>query len=102
RRRHTRWPRDWSSDVCSSDLRSPKLSRAAHRVEILPTRTVSATSHRLAMHRCGCIDGAAADPQVTRLPWDQVVPTTALRATVERSEERRVGKEGRTRVARET
>src|SRR5439155_11244784 len=20
--RHTRWPRDWSSDVCSSDLRS--------------------------------------------------------------------------------
>src|SRR5690625_6245901 len=20
-RRHTRWPRDWSSDVCSSDLR---------------------------------------------------------------------------------
>src|SRR5690625_5974110 len=22
RRRHTRWPRDWSSDVCSSDLRS--------------------------------------------------------------------------------
>src|SRR5690625_5543449 len=23
RRRHTRWPRDWSSDVCSSDLLSP-------------------------------------------------------------------------------
>src|SRR5690625_7841812 len=22
RRRHTRWPRDWSSDVCSSDLGS--------------------------------------------------------------------------------
>src|SRR5215510_9934577 len=22
RRRHTRWPRDWSSDVCSSDLTS--------------------------------------------------------------------------------
>src|SRR5690625_5791924 len=36
RRRHTRWPRDWSSDVCSSDLlhfaianglRWPNLSR---------------------------------------------------------------------------
>src|SRR5437870_7194720 len=29
RRRHTRWPRDWSSDVCSSDLppnRLPKLT----------------------------------------------------------------------------
>src|SRR5690625_6069793 len=23
RRRHTRWPRDWSSDVCSSDLGAP-------------------------------------------------------------------------------
>src|SRR5690625_7702937 len=23
RRRHTRWPRDWSSDVCSSDLIEP-------------------------------------------------------------------------------
>src|SRR5439155_2281261 len=23
RRRHTRWPRDWSSDVCSSDLLPP-------------------------------------------------------------------------------
>src|SRR5215510_5572965 len=27
RRRHTRWPRDWSSDVCSSDL--PGLEEAA-------------------------------------------------------------------------
>src|SRR5439155_13120130 len=24
RRRHTRWPRDWSSDVCSSDLPEPE------------------------------------------------------------------------------
>src|SRR6266702_7657356 len=27
RRRHTRWPRDWSSDVCSSDL-DPKAAHA--------------------------------------------------------------------------
>src|SRR5690625_7776915 len=26
RRRHTRWPRDWSSDVCSSDLRMNVLA----------------------------------------------------------------------------
>src|SRR5690625_7124953 len=26
RRRHTRWPRDWSSDVCSSDLETIDLS----------------------------------------------------------------------------
>src|SRR5690625_5668734 len=26
RRRHTRWPRDWSSDVCSSDLRTRQIA----------------------------------------------------------------------------
>src|SRR5207253_8089684 len=29
RRRHTRWPRDWSSDVCSSDLESLNHARNA-------------------------------------------------------------------------
>src|SRR5215510_10762801 len=29
RRRHTRWPRDWSSDVCSSDLRHGSCGRSA-------------------------------------------------------------------------
>src|SRR5690625_6072948 len=27
RRRHTRWPRDWSSDVCSSDLTISEAQR---------------------------------------------------------------------------
>src|SRR6266508_5891747 len=27
RRRHTRWPRDWSSDVCSSDLSRPAMTK---------------------------------------------------------------------------
>src|SRR5690625_2775081 len=26
RRRHTRWPRDWSSDVCSSDLKTVRVT----------------------------------------------------------------------------
>src|SRR5207253_6931714 len=30
RRRHTRWPRDWSSDVCSSDLGSGWVCPALH------------------------------------------------------------------------
>src|SRR6266508_3866117 len=29
RRRHTRWPRDWSSDVCSSDLPFERQSQSA-------------------------------------------------------------------------
>src|SRR5438876_958848 len=31
RRRHTRWTSDWSSDVCSSDLTTATMSRAAIR-----------------------------------------------------------------------
>src|SRR5690625_2430318 len=30
RRRHTRWPRDWSSDVCSSDLMGGGITVGAH------------------------------------------------------------------------
>src|SRR5690625_7732619 len=28
RRRHTRWPRDWSSDVCSSDLELSRINNS--------------------------------------------------------------------------
>src|SRR5215208_3510299 len=30
RRRHTRWPRDWSSDVCSSDLEATKYTEVGY------------------------------------------------------------------------
>src|SRR5690625_7564875 len=33
RRRHTRWPRDWSSDVCSSDLN--ELIELGHTVLVV-------------------------------------------------------------------
>src|SRR5690625_3331581 len=35
RRRHTRWPRDWSSDVCSSDLSHSKPQLAGEMLERL-------------------------------------------------------------------
>src|SRR5439155_2894575 len=35
RRRHTRWPRDWSSDVCSSDLtRLHVAKRELHQLDL--------------------------------------------------------------------
>src|SRR5207253_7917059 len=37
RRRHTRWPRDWSSDVCSSDL---TMLNEGHRRESRGTDVV--------------------------------------------------------------
>src|SRR5439155_9211410 len=61
RRRHTRWPRDWSSDVCSSDLRilTAEVQEAAkilgittqvldiHDGELLPTLENRRTITRL-------------------------------------------------------
>src|SRR5439155_6741773 len=33
RRRHTRWPRDWSSDVCSSDLQQSDVLRQKQQLQ---------------------------------------------------------------------
>src|SRR5439155_17874403 len=58
RRRHTRWPRDWSSDVCSSDLVGNRL--AQHHVE----RTHPVARHeqqRLAIHLVDLADFATAE-----------------------------------------
>src|SRR5437870_13852908 len=52
RRRHTRWPRDWSSDVCSSDLmelaahqRTPR--ELEHRPAVAPSRAPRQRRERL-------------------------------------------------------
>src|SRR5699024_12102321 len=47
RRRHTRSKRDWSSDVCSSDLHThttPKKSSSPFEVHSPPTKHLSFTS----------------------------------------------------------
>src|SRR5439155_4959014 len=85
RRRHTRWPRDWSSEVCSSDLRVD-LGEA-----LPPTGVVLGRPAELAS---GLGVGGAAGfgaHQDRGLPGDQ--PCEPDR----RSEERRVGKECRSR-----
>src|SRR5207253_3099303 len=44
RRRHTRWPRDWSSDVCSSDLRGVLLNH--HHQGITGSRKQQSQQHQ--------------------------------------------------------
>src|SRR5207253_4256624 len=39
RRRHTRWPRDWSSDVCSSDLGASGMRKQELIFQILRAQT---------------------------------------------------------------
>src|SRR5207249_6182616 len=89
RRRHTRSKRDWSSDVCSSDL---------------PTRGPRAASRRPTV--CALIRQVAAAWSTERpvhLVADRGFPSRPLLLTLRqvhwgwtlRSEERRVGKEGR-------
>src|SRR5439155_15486934 len=47
RRRHTRWPRDWSSDVCSSDLTFLRKLRAQESVATDDGFTVLSQSRTL-------------------------------------------------------
>src|SRR5437773_11690289 len=79
RRRHTRWPRDWSSDMCSSDLGGCKGSKKGGR---LPA---------FVRPRCVRLSRLTANPH--RLTTATENPAKGNR--IRRSEERRVGKEWR-------
>src|SRR5438067_4711643 len=86
RRRHTRSKRDWSSDVCSSDLSCSGNLRSSS----LRTATASSTCPPAARHSTACAMSHAA-----RAGSDCMRRAEASR----RSEERRVGKECRSRWA---
>src|SRR5439155_10556966 len=81
RRRHTRWPRDWSSDVCSSDLGVP-LTMNFQVADTLTDRMVGQRLRALLAQAFGDVLFAA---------------TLLDSTTASRSEERRVGKECRFR-----
>src|SRR2546430_5360980 len=84
RRRHTRFDCDWSSDVCSSDLMQQVadvvggLGLETKRLDKLKTAVAEATMNAIE-------HGNQNDPDIN------------VHITVERSEERRVGKECRSR-----
>src|SRR6266702_3550960 len=54
RRRHTRWPRDWSSDVCSSDLRCTAVTVTGDGAELRDELTGTA----LEVRACAVINAA--------------------------------------------
>src|SRR2546422_7028439 len=76
RRRHTRCSRDWSSDVCSSDLMS-MADFAKPEVHAVDTNLLIQDTH-------------------VHVPMYGII-AAALSLLVARSEERRVGKECRSR-----
>src|SRR5690606_40603155 len=89
RRRHTRFSRDWSSDVCSSDLRSGVASRSAP--VLLGGFTLPAThAELLALFPPEGLDRGPRRPR----------PGPRRGLGRRRSEERRVGKAGRGRTSR--
>src|SRR5690554_7172894 len=85
RRRHTRCGRDWSSDVCSSDLELGPDSLLATLQQVESnTLTPEAQNNELATY-------------AHKLKKEEALIQWSLPATEIRSEERRVGKECRSR-----
>src|SRR5207249_9119297 len=96
RRRHTRSKRDWSSDVCSSDLfiapaeggypaEPDRVVAMALEVDVVGPRTLPAVDRVVHEGRLPQLLDALAE-----------LPATSA-AVAQRSEERRVGKEGGSR-----
>src|SRR5690606_39905485 len=92
RRRHTRFSRHWSSDVCSSDL--PLLERKA-------LADTQVTNARRDLNQARAL---LANDERAQGNWAQMAGTTLLSDApsaegqlLNRSEERRVGKECRFR-----
>src|SRR5207247_5756615 len=99
---HTRSTRDWSSDVCSSDLTGGSQTHTA-TINLSVTSAAPATQQLLG--NTGFENGSA-NPS----PWIvssgvidnstfQAAHTGSWKAWLNRSEERRVGKEGSSRCS---
>src|SRR5204862_4771223 len=97
RRRHTRSLRDWSSDVCSSDLWIEIVAQMSYIVGLTKEVPMAATAFVRARIDETLKDEAAAVLAELGLTVSDVVRMTLTRVAKDRSEERRVGKECRSR-----
>src|SRR5690606_41045565 len=89
RRRHTRFSRDWSSDVCSSDLEDDRGDEEVPEDPVVARIATVAWGRQGQLVHCG-------GTRWTLLRVCRCSPPGAIRR---RSEERRVGKERGTRGA---
>src|SRR2546430_8444322 len=87
RRRHTRFDCDWSSDVCSSDL----IDYAAN-AGMVPA--VACMGEKDVFFQAHLLMGRAMDKEGLKM-INLISPGTGH--VIDRSEERRVGEEGRSR-----
>src|SRR5690606_40500724 len=92
RRRHTRFSRDWSSDVCSSDLKDPSDSSKGGLETGKHFSIISYRDDIIAWLQ-QCLDISAEQP----LLRESIKQYLLLIKKITRSEERRVGKECRYR-----
>src|SRR5690606_40835967 len=91
RRRHTIFSRDWSSDVCSSDLSDASLEKL-YAIDIASEGSsgIGATTGGVVVRRGTLSDGTRSPP-----------PRRRRRRRSARSEERRVGNESSWRWAQQ-
>src|SRR5699024_12065804 len=89
RRRHTRSKRDWSSDVCSSDLTTKRKANSSTQLDITSAKCTFPKQANAKK------DSSAKHKPCKGIPLipHRIQPKT--RSHKQRSEERRVGKERR-------
>src|SRR5207245_6275706 len=95
RRRHTRCYRDWSSDVCSSDLYKPAKGKRIGDQYSDNVRIQTSTVHQEV--RLGSLVGNTLKYLILEKAAKEVIQSHCAGVEIERSEERRVGKECRER-----
>src|SRR5690606_39976423 len=93
RRRHTRFSRDWSSDVCSSDLADASSGSFTKSVSIVCSSRIGIFQRHLVLRRkLLCVEG------VFRKLHSEPVAGRGAGEEMRRSEERRVGKRQRSQL----
>src|SRR5690606_40112504 len=95
RRRHTSFSRDWSSDVCSSDL------RLRHFWTQKPVNPMQTQDQLNSLKICFIGGGNMARALISGMLKQGFPPVQISVIESDRSEERRVGKESRSRWSRD-